>query len=179
MSWKKSKRMIQGIDWTERWLPRRPIQTEATARRRPLGRPNLPKEPLTFLQDWLALRRGGQDFIHSTMGHITKASDFRQNTLSSARERSKAITRRIGRWLPSLRRRNQTWTRTVVTASTGWSISWRAGPAITWSRRPSPKARSNRRRPSSTRRNTAHPPMPRRVAVTAAPTSAFGDQICV
>ena len=27
-------------------------------------------KPLTFLQDWLSLRRKGQDFAHTPMGHV-------------------------------------------------------------------------------------------------------------
>lgn len=30
-------------------------------------------KPLIFLQDWLALRRRGQDFVHTPMGHVTQS----------------------------------------------------------------------------------------------------------
>ncbi|KAL8419176.1 hypothetical protein RB594_002398 [Gaeumannomyces avenae] len=30
-------------------------------------------KPLVFLQDWLALRRRGQDFVHTPMGHVTQS----------------------------------------------------------------------------------------------------------
>jgi len=31
------------------------------------------KRPLTFLQDWLAVRRHGQDFVHTPMGFLTQS----------------------------------------------------------------------------------------------------------
>lgn len=71
---------------------------EATARRRPFSRLNLPKEPLTFLQDWLALRRGGQDFMHAPMGHTTQGNSlqaehpfFRKGEVKSHNEANRPL----------------------------------------------------------------------------------------
>lgn len=33
-------------------------------------KPSFTKRPLTFLQEWLAVRRKGQDFTHTPMGHV-------------------------------------------------------------------------------------------------------------
>lgn len=37
------------------------------------------KRPLTFLQEWLALRRKGQDFTHTPMGYVCQGKPLSQN----------------------------------------------------------------------------------------------------
>ena len=37
------------------------------------------KRPLTFLQDWLAIRRHGQDFVHTPMGFLTQGKPLHAN----------------------------------------------------------------------------------------------------
>lgn len=37
------------------------------------------KRPLTFLQEWLAVRRKGQDFSHTPMGHICQGKPLSEN----------------------------------------------------------------------------------------------------
>ncbi|KAL8391947.1 hypothetical protein RB595_002236 [Gaeumannomyces hyphopodioides] len=64
-------------------------------------------KPLVFLQDWLALRRRGQDFVHTPMGHVTQSkplhaehSFFRKNedweeAAAGARKPYAPITKRV------------------------------------------------------------------------------------
>lgn len=37
------------------------------------------KKPLTFLQEWLAVRRKGQDFVHTPMGHVCQGKPLTAN----------------------------------------------------------------------------------------------------
>jgi len=41
--------------------------------------PRLTKRPLTFLQEWLAVRRRGQDFVYTPMGFITHGKGLHEN----------------------------------------------------------------------------------------------------
>lgn len=36
-------------------------------------------KPLTFLQEWLAIRRKGQDFVHTPMGHVCQGKSLKAN----------------------------------------------------------------------------------------------------
>lgn len=37
------------------------------------------KNPLTFLHDWLAVRRKGQEFLHTPMGYVCQSRSLTQN----------------------------------------------------------------------------------------------------
>ncbi|KAF2634183.1 hypothetical protein P280DRAFT_474819 [Massarina eburnea CBS 473.64] len=45
----------------------------------PIERKTFAKKPLTFLHEWLAIRRKGQDFEHTPMGFITTGKPLTQN----------------------------------------------------------------------------------------------------
>ncbi|KAK3356620.1 hypothetical protein B0T25DRAFT_603140 [Lasiosphaeria hispida] len=57
----------------------------------PVPRPPLPSSsfsprPLVFLQEWLAIRRHGQDFVHTPMGFLTQAKPLQESHPFFAKE---------------------------------------------------------------------------------------------
>lgn len=40
---------------------------------------SFPKNPLNFLHDWLAIRRKGQDFLHTPMGYLCQGKPLAEN----------------------------------------------------------------------------------------------------
>jgi len=50
----------------------------ARAQPKPAGLLDVTKKPLTFLQEWLTLRRKGQDFTHTPMGYICQGWNLRE-----------------------------------------------------------------------------------------------------
>jgi hypothetical protein len=56
------------------------VQGEAQVHKGPTSEDNkLAQNPLTFLQEWLALRRRGQDFAHSPMGFVSQGKWLRED----------------------------------------------------------------------------------------------------
>ncbi|KAI8676385.1 hypothetical protein NCS56_00526100 [Fusarium sp. Ph1] len=56
------------------------VQGEAQVHKDPTSEDNkLAQNPLTFLQEWLALRRRGQDFAHSPMGFVSQGKWLRED----------------------------------------------------------------------------------------------------
>ncbi|KAM0427773.1 hypothetical protein ACHAPT_007229 [Fusarium lateritium] len=56
------------------------VQAQAQAQKdSSLSEHKLAQSPLTFLQEWLALRRRGQDFAHSPMGFVSQGKSLRED----------------------------------------------------------------------------------------------------
>lgn len=56
------------------------VQVQAQAHKDPTSEDSkLAQSPLTFLQEWLALRRRGQDFAHSPMGFVSQGKWLRED----------------------------------------------------------------------------------------------------
>ncbi|KAK6356074.1 hypothetical protein TWF718_000448 [Orbilia javanica] len=53
--------------------------TEASAMAGATKNPNFIEKPLSFLQEWLTLRRKGQDFLHTPMGYICQGKTLLQS----------------------------------------------------------------------------------------------------